>query len=362
MKNNLLLALALIFSLFATAQKSGTENVIIVTMDGLRWQEVFQGADSVLTHDTTAIYSTKHVQRKFWGENEQARRKKLMPFLWSVVVEKGLLLGNRHFKNYVENANPYWFSYPGYNELFTGYPDTAVNSNDKVPNKNESVLGYLNTLPEYKNKVAVFGSWNVFSSIFNAQSSGLFVNDGFKNVTGTITEKQQLYNKLQFELPDLFKEDERLDAATFNMGFEYMKVNKPKVMFFGLGDTDEFAHAGMYDLYLDAAQKSDAWIKQLWEYIQSTPSYANKTTLIITTDHGRGVAAGGTWKHHGQKIPESKEMWMAAIGPSVKPTGESKQAALVYQGQLAATIAALLGKEFKPQHPVLPKLEWKYAR
>jgi len=49
-------------------------------------------------------------------------------------------------------------------------------------------------------------------------------------------------------------------------------------------------------------------------------------------------------------------MWMAAIGPSVKPVGESKQKAQAYQGQIAATIATMLGKDFKPAHPVLPAL------
>lgn len=158
-------------------------------------------------------------------------------------------------------------------------------------------------------------------------------------------------------MPDLFHGAERLDAATFNIAFEYMKINKPRLLFIGLGDTDEFAHAGRYDYYLDAAQHADEWIGQLWNYIQSTPGYADKTTLIITTDHGRGSAAGGNWQHHGSDIPGSDQMWMMLAGPTVKPQGENKEEQQVYQGQLAATIAALLGKEFKPAHPVLPVLQ-----
>src|SRR5690606_32925386 len=140
------------------------------------------------------------------------------------------------------------------------------------------------------------------------------------------------------------------------IAFEYMKIKKPRIMFFGFGDTDEFAHEGTYDYYLGAAHQSDAWIKKIWDYIQSDPAYANKTTLIITTDHGRGTAENGNWKHHGSDIPGSNQLWMAAIGPSVAPAGENKNQSLAHQGQIAATIAAILGESFKPSHKPLPPL------
>lgn len=339
-------------------QTKTSQNVVVVTMDGLRWQEIFGGADSLLTYDTSAEYSTSFIKKKFWKENKDERRKTLMPFLWTEVASKGMILGSREFENHFENANPYWFSYPGYNEIFTGYPDTAVNSNDKIPNKNESVLEYLNKQPAFKNKVAVFGSWDVFSSIFNEKRSGIPVNDGFKDAPKGLSSTLDLYSRLQHELPDLFHGGERLDAATFNMGFEYMKVKKPRVIFFGLGDTDEFAHGGQYDFYLDAANQSDAWIKKLWDYIQSTPQYANKTTLIITTDHGRGDAREGQWKHHGSEIAGANQMWMAAIGPSIPASGEIREPGKANQGQIAATIGEILGVPFKPKHQPLPALKF----
>jgi hypothetical protein len=342
--------------LLARSQSKNAENILIVTLDGMRWQEVFGGADSALSNDTAANYSTSYIKKNFWAATDEERKRKLMPFLWDVVAAKGVMLGSRKYGNHFETANPYFFSYPGYNEIFTGYPDTAVNSNDKIPNKNENVLEFLNKQQGFKGKVASFGSWDVFTSILNAKRSGIMVNDGFLEVKGNVSERLKLYNSLQHEMPDLFHGGERLDVMTFNMGFEYMKSNKPRVMHFGFGDTDEFAHAGMYDLYLDAAQKADAWIKRLWDYIQSDPFYANKTTLIIATDHGRGEARDGRWRHHGQETPESQQLWMAAIGPSVGAAGEVKTQAMANQGQIAATIAQLLGKSFKTDHPVLPAL------
>lgn len=322
----------------------------------MRWQEIFGGADSSLAFGSKAQYNTKFVQTNFWDGTPNSRREKLMPFFWSEIFTKGVLLGNRKSKNYVNTANPYWFSYPGYNEITTGFPDTTVNSNDKIPNKNEGVFEYLNKTPEFKGKAAVFASWDVFASIYNEKRSGLMVNDGFRDVTGNLSDKQKDLNRLQHELPDLFHGSERLDVATFHMALEYMKENKPSLMHIAFGDTDEFAHAGMYDMYLDAAKKSDNWIRELWEYIQNTPHYANKTTLIITTDHGRGQAAGGAWKDHGSQVKGAGEIWIAAIGPGIKPEGESKKEVQFQQGQIAATIAKLLGKEYKPNHFVLPAL------
>ena len=356
MKKILLVALLISFQSITIAQTTKSQNIVVITMDGLRWQEVFGGADSLLTFDTLANYSTRFVKNNFWAPTALERRQKVMPFLWSQIANKGVILGNRNYKNYVNNANPYWFSYPGYNEIFTGYPDTLVNSNAKIPNKNETVFEYLNKLPEFKDKTAVFGSWSVFASIFNEARCGFLVNDGFRDVPGKLTPRQVELNRLQHELPDLFHGGERLDVATFNIGFEYMKVNKPRLIHFGLGDTDEFAHDGKYDYYLDAAKKSDEWIRQIWEYVQSDPFYANKTTLLITTDHGRGTAAGAKWRHHGDETPGSSEIWIAAIGASIKPEGESKTKAQFYQGQVAATIAKLVGKEFKPKHKALPAL------
>lgn len=338
-----------------TAQKK-SENIVVVTLDGMRWQEIFGGADSLLSFDTAASYKTAFVQNEFWAPTAAERRMKLMPFLWTEIATKGMLLGNRYYGNYVNNSNRYWISYPGYNEILTGYPDTMVNSNSKKLNPNENVFEYLNKMPEYKDKTVVFGSWDRFAGIFNEERSGLFVNDGFRDVPGKLNATQKLFNDLQHQMPALFHEAERLDVATFNMAFEYMKVHKPRLLFLGLGDTDEFAHEGMYDYYLDAARHADEWIRQLWTYIQSTPGYANKTTLIITTDHGRGAAEGKRWKSHGAKVSGSNQIWIAMIGPSVKAVGESHEKIQLYQGQLAATIADILGKEFKASHSVMEKL------
>ena len=129
MKHILSFMLLITTSCILHAQK--IENIIIITTDGFRWQEVFTGMDSSLANDKRFNQGdSAYIYKKYWAENANERRKKLMPFFWDTIEKNGQVYGNRNFSNKVDNANPYWFSYPGYNEIFTGYPDTAVNSND----------------------------------------------------------------------------------------------------------------------------------------------------------------------------------------------------------------------------------------
>jgi hypothetical protein len=87
------------------------------------------------------------------------------------------------------------------------------------------------------------------------------------------------------------------------------------------------------------------------------PEYAGHTTLIVTCDHGRGDKVKEEWTSHGEKIADSDQIWIAAIGPDTKPLGEMKKTKQYYQRQLATTFAALLGFDFKPSQPVIGPIE-----
>jgi arylsulfatase A-like enzyme len=112
------------------------------------------------------------------------------------------------------------------------------------------------------------------------------------------------------------------------------------------------AHEGRYKSYLDAAHQVDAWIKQIWDFVQTDPQYKNKTTLFITTDHGRGDTKKSEWSGHNNHIQDAHEIWFAAVGAGIASKGEVKDAAQVYQKQFAQTIARLLGYTFKAEHSV----------
>jgi len=334
----------------STTQKQKTERVIVLMLDGLRWQEVFNGADSTLMNkENGSVKDIDALKKKYWRETPEARRETLMPFFWQVISREGQLHGNKTLGSSVTVTNKLNFSYPGYNETLTGYVDPKVNSNDKIPNQNKTVFEWLNSLPQFNGSVAAFGAWDVFPSIFNVERCGFPVNAGYEPFTllpgNPVIDAM---NALKRDMPRRWG-GEPYDAITFQTAMEYLKVKKPKVFFLSLGETDEWAHEGEYDRYLDSAQMSDRLFGELWSTVQKMPEYRGKTTLIIATDHGRGGAPRG-WESHGANIGGAEDIWLAVLGPDTPALGEIKSSK-VTQSQIAATIAKALGKNYSQVQP-----------
>lgn len=324
---------------------SPVKNLFIITIDGFRWQEVFNGADSSLINDEKYTPDTETMKMLYWDTSPEERRKKLMPFFWNVLATKGQLFGNREFDNKVNAANAYAISYPGYNEIFTGNTDFTVSSNKKNLDPNINVLEYLNSTKEFKGKVAAFTSWDVFPYILNEKRSGIKMNSGYEDISdASLSSEQKMINKVQDEAINE-KAATRFDELTFLTAKEYISKQHPRVLFLGLGETDEFAHKGRYDLYLQQASDVDKMIEELWHWVQTTPGYKDNTDFLITTDHGRGKRSK-RWSDHGAFIKGSSQTWFALIGPDIKPLGEIKQEEQLYQAQLAETIANLVGQKF----------------
>src|SRR6201999_111082 len=107
---------------------------------------------------------------------------------------------------------------------------------------------------------------------------------------------------------------------------------------------------GRYDLYLQQAADIDRMISDLWYEVQTDPYYRDSTTFLITTDHGRGWKPN-KWTTHGFWAEGSGDIRLAMLGPGIPPAGELKVRGQVYQKQLAATMAALLGDPAGPGHP-----------
>ena len=343
----------LITSLFLcgsiTFAQNKTKNLIIVTLDGLRWQEVFRGADSILVNISEYNSDKKGITERFIRESPAARRELLMPFFWSTVMQKGQIYGNRDLGNKAEVANTFRFSYPGYNELFTGFPDPRINSNDKIPNPNTNVLEYINKQKGFEGKVIAFTSWDVFPSILNDKRSGIIVNSGLTdlNIQG-MSDRIKLLNEMQHQSPGFVSEEMRLDVLTYQFGKQYMIDKKPRVLYLGFDETDDLAHQGNYKMYLQQATKTDAILADLWNFLQSDPFYKNQTTLVITSDHGRGQTSPDSWRLHGEEIVGAEQVWFAVMGPDTPAKGEVKTATTIYHKQLAQTFSELLGLDFKP--------------
>ena len=338
------------------AQKeTKTENIILVTIDGFRWQELFNGADSSFLHNKKLVENTGKYTKRYWNDNLSERREMLLPFIWGTVAAQGQVYGNRAKGCFVNVKNPFWFSYPGYNEILTGFADKRINSNEFGPNPNTGVFEMMNESDEFKGRIATFASWDAFNDILNEKRSGLLVNSGFENVEGLDSDnKINVLNDIQTGLPDIF-DGVRLDAVTFNMGFEYLKEKSPRILYLTFDETDDFAHGGRYNDYLNSAHNADDFLKKLWNWVQQNPAYKDKTTLMITCDHGRGEGPDG-WKSHGSETAHSDQTWFAVIGPDTPATGEISSGQY-YNNQYAKTMAALLGFDYITQNPVGPAID-----
>lgn len=322
------------------------ENVIFVTLDGLRWQEVFGGAQSdLLNARSGGVRSEAQTRREFWRDKPDESRALMMPFLWGTVAAQGQIFGDPKHNARAQVTNGMKFSYPGYNEMLTGAPDPRIDSNDKKPNPNVSVLEFLNGKPAFSGRVHVYGSWSVLPFILNVDRSKLPVNADGPPFTKPANDDQRSLNDVAANLPSVWGNDMRFDALTAAGAMDCLKTFKPRVLYVMFGETDEWGHSRRYDLYLGAARQGDHFIRHLWETAQSMPQYAGKTTLIITTDHGRG-SSPANWTGHGRDVQGSEYIWIAVMGPGVKPLGVRKNVQ-VTQSQIAGTIASQVGEDFQ---------------
>jgi hypothetical protein len=336
----------------ASAAPLKTQNVFLIISDGFRWQEVFDGAEAdLMTKEDGGVKDTNALRSAFWRATGLERREALLPFFWTEIARRGQLFGNQNKGSVVTVTNGKKFSYPGYNEILTGAPDPRIDSNDKKPNANVTVFEWLNGRAGLRNHVAVFGTWDVFPYIFNIERSHLPIWPVWESKFGRyeIPPPQFVTDLLRDTTP--VWEDVTFDSFLFHTAMDYVKRKQPRLVFLGFGETDEWAHAGRYDLYLTAAHHMDGFVRRLWELAQSVPQYRDKTTFIITADHGRG-SGPADWKKHGEKVANSEGDWIAVIGPDTPPVGERNQTEPHTQSQIAATIAALLGEDY---HAAVPQ-------
>jgi hypothetical protein len=327
-----------------------TENVVLITTDGLRWQEVFSGAEEALLTKDAGVAEPDALRREFWRDTPAARREALLPFLWTVLAKQGQLYGNADEGSVARVTNGHNFSYPGYNELLSGRADPRIDSNDKKPNPNVTVLEWLNGREAYRGRVAAFCSWDVFPWILNRERSGIVVNAGFEPMQSAgDPARMAVLNQLLADTTPA-ADGVRHDSFTYAASLEYVQAAHPRVLYISYGETDDWAHAGRYDHYLHSAQRFDRFMRQLWDEMQRIDPYRGKTTFVITTDHGRGRGLTG-WKSHGEKIPESENIWIGVLGPDTAPIRQGTPAAPVTQSQVAATVAAALGENFAQAVP-----------
>ncbi len=248
--------------------------VILVTLDGVRAEDVFDGADASLKpHVNVAQY---------------ARPASVMPRTHKLVATRGVALGaDRRVAETVRTASGANVSLPGYLEIFTGRK-TECRDNGCAPTERPTVL---DEAAEAGLSVASIGSWNVLDHAVSRGNTGVFVETGSHRWPGPRPLADAKLEALVVvgERTEPFPGGGwyRPDARTIPIALHYFAETKPAVFHVGLGDSDEYGHRDDYASYLAAIGKADAFIGQLSDLLDGMGEEGAKTTVIVTTDHGR---------------------------------------------------------------------------
>jgi len=330
-----------------------TRNVILITVDGLRIQELFAGMDPVIADSPkrSGIYDLERARSRYWRPTAEERRAALMPFFWGTLAPQGIVLGDKEKGSSVLVTNPLLFSAPGYAEILTGQAQPDVTTNDVRRYPHPTILEFVRReLRLGKRQVATIGSWEGFGVLSSSEENAFFTNTGYERVPREIaTTRMALLSDLQFEIMALWEEG-RSDAVTFGLALEYLKTQRPRLLYVALGESDDWAHARRYDRLLDYIQVLDGYLRELWQTLQASEFYHGTTTLILTTDHGRGVRPSD-WVDHGEGIAGSEDIWIAVIGPDTPDRGELSPSPTVHQADVAATLLRFFGLDPRAFNP-----------
>lgn len=308
----------------AAFAQDAPRSVVLVTIDGFRWQELFRGADPSLVTDPA--YRVRYVDVPDRGDA-------LVPFVRSF-AQQGALIGDRDHGSCAHVTNDFWFSYPGYAEILEGHPNPHIRRNHAGPNPEVTVLERLLQRPEFADQVHVYAAWNEMPNIVNTERSHIPV----------------------FNPPDPSAPE---DAQVMAKAREIFG-NLPRITWLAFGDTDSRAHEGKYNDYLDAAHAADAFLRDLWSAIQADPRTADHTTMIVTADHGRGPSAHGGWRGHGSgrwqsivvpglRKEGSDQVFIAARGPGIVSTDAYTLQNCATSSQVAATLLHSMGLDSERQ-------------
>jgi hypothetical protein len=270
--------------------------VVLVTWDGVRLQEFLGNKPQADVPELTQL------------NGDQAP---LLPNFWTKLAGQGVLFGDVRSGNRMRIGNPVGVSMPGYEAIFSGAAQPCLSNKcprigvETLPERLVRELGLPNE------EVAAFAAW-------------IKIDEAIRSSTDDVHY--------------VYGNDKDDDA--FQQGLAYLKDKKPRFLYIMLQDTDDRAHKGDYKGVVEALRRNDSWLDQLVSTIDSLDDMP--TTLILTTDHGRGT--GADWKEHGiWHLADSSRVWLYARGPSVPRLGSAANGPEHTQLDIRPTIESLFG-------------------
>lgn len=282
-----------------------TQNAVIIIMDGARYSET-------------------------WGDSTHAN----IPHIYQEIAPAGTV--NTGFYN----DGP-TYTLAGHSALATGYYAEINNSGKEFPahpsifqafNKQYPSGESLSWVVASKDKISILSdcsdtAWqHKWRPDFDCGKNGKGTGSGYRN-----------------------------DSLTCLKASEILKTKHPRLMLINFEEPDGSGHSGKWEDYRAAIKKTDAYIDQIWDLLQTEKFYKNHTAIFITNDHGRhlnNVEEG--FKNHGCSCDGCRHVFFIATGPDFR-----KHAVINHHYDLVdipATIATLLGVPFSSEGETMKEI------
>jgi hypothetical protein len=309
-------------------QRAPTQ-VVVVTLDGARFQEIFWGVDAAQARESGTPMRVR----------ENARE--LMPNLHRLMTEQGAALGAGRGPH-ISASGPDFVSLPGYAEIFTGRRATGCLDNS-CPGASFASIADQVAAHGVGAKSAIITSWPDIARV-GSRSMRVAISTGrHAGVTRSSFERPgavgDALRAAEPEKPWPGGGDFRRDRFTASLALAYLRAERPDFLFVGLGETDEFAHQGNYAGYLDALREADRFLGELAAELAARAQAGIQTALFVTADHGRAAS----FKEHGKPYPESARVWLVASGTAITARGFVRSPQHRHLADITPTLRTVLG-------------------
>lgn len=305
--------------------------VVVVVLDGVRWQDVFEGVDPKLAQD------------KGLAPHEVVRPEQLMPNLHEIVSTRGAALGAPGHGAAITASGPNYVSLPGYIEMLTGKESPCQSNECNAALERTLADDFAEVAQGWATDVAVIASWPDLARAAGRRTDRMLVSAGrhggaTRKLLRFDAESAWLFDAAAKEKPHPGYGDFRPDRYTAALALRYLRKQSPRFLFLSLGEPDAWAHRGHYKQYLQSMVHADAVIGEIEEHLAGLRARGHSATLFVTTDHGRSRHFAG----HGA-APESGRVWMVATGSGIKARGWVMAPRERRLADLAPTVRAVAG-------------------
>jgi hypothetical protein len=311
---------------------TSTRSVVLVVLDGVRWQEVFLGMDRTQLRRIGAPVA------------EALSAEQLLPNLYRHVIARGFALGAPDHGAPVSASGPYFVSMPGYREIFSGAPDGTCTNNACPRIDRLTVVDQVRAASPRDEDAAVIASWDVLDRTAASRperavmSTGRDLGANRERIAAASPRCAALLEEGHRAGPWPGHGGYRPDRITAPLALAYLEAVRPRFLFVGLGDTDEFAHAYDYRGYLGALQAADRFLGDLIATLDRL-GLLETTSVLVTTDHGRAW----NFHSHGRSEPESGRVFLAGAGGAIPAVGYAEAKPGTTLSVVAPMILGLLG-------------------